>query len=71
MKPWWKSRVLWFNVAAAVFGVLEATTDLIGPALGITSAQFVAGYSIAVAVVNAALRVITTQALAFKKGHQE
>lgn len=62
-KPWWKSKTLWFNAAAAIFAVLESTTSLIGPALDITDAQFIAAYSLVLAVVNAFLRVITTQAL--------
>ena len=66
-KRWYRSPVLWANALAAAFGVLEGMTNLIGPALGVTNVQFLAGYSILLAVGNAVLRVITTQALAFGK----
>lgn len=63
MKPWYRSRTLWFNAAVAALGALEAGAGLLQP--------YVAGnvYAWGLALLtagNAALRVITTQGLTKK-----
>jgi len=62
-KPWWKSRVLRLNAAAAALAALEANTGLLQPLLPV---NFYSTLAVALAVGNAALRVITTQALCRK-----
>ena len=62
-KPWWKSRVLRINAAAAALAALEANTGLLQPLLPV---NFYSALAVALAVSNAALRVITTQPLCRK-----
>lgn len=59
-KPWWQSRVLWFNAIIAALAALEANVHLIQPYLPGNA------YSYGVVLLtigNAGLRVLTTQAL--------
>jgi hypothetical protein len=65
-KPWYRSKLILFNIAAAVFGVLEASANLVRDALGLTDGQTFACFALVVAVVNAVLRVVTTQAIALR-----
>jgi hypothetical protein len=62
-KPWWKSRVLRINAAAAALAALEANTGLLQPLLPV---DFYSALAVVLAVGNAALRVITTQPLCRK-----
>ncbi len=64
-KPWWRSRVLRTNAAAAALAALEANTGLLQPLLPV---NFYAVLAVALAVVNAVLRVATTQPLCRKEG---
>ena len=63
-KPWWRSRVLWLNAAASALAALEANTGLLQPLLPV---NFYSVLSVALAVGNAALRVITSQPLAARR----
>lgn len=64
-KPWWKSRVLRLNAAAAALAALEANTGLLQPLLPV---NFYEALVVALAVGNAVLRVITTQPIGVRKG---
>lgn len=64
-KCWWKSRTLWFNAFAAGLVALEAATGILQPRLPV---NFYTALAVALPVVNAMLRVITTQAIALKGG---
>lgn len=63
-KPWWKSRVLRLNAAAAALAALEANTGLLQPLLPV---NFYEALVVALAVGNAVLRVITTQPIGVRK----
>ena len=63
-KPWWKSRTLRLNAAAAALAALEANTGLLQPMLPV---NFYEALVVALAVGNAVLRVATTQPLAARK----
>jgi hypothetical protein len=65
-KPWYRSRTLWFNVSAGVFASLEATTGFMRELLQVQAPTVFGAYAVIVAAANAALRVITTTALAWK-----
>ncbi len=60
MKPWYKSRTLWFNVVMAGLAALEAGAHLVQAYVP----GNVYGWGLlALAVGNAGLRIITTQGL--------
>lgn len=59
-KPWWRSRTLWCNAAAAALVALEANTGLLQPHLPV---NFYTALAVALPIINALLRVVTTQAL--------
>lgn len=56
-KPWWRSRTLAVNALAAGMMALEASLDILQPLLGEAAWPMLAS---SLAVVNAALRVVTT-----------
>lgn len=66
-KPWWRSKVLWFNAACAGLAAAEAGTNLLQPLLPVNAYGAIA---FALSVGNAALRVLTTQGLAAGKDAQ-
>ncbi|GBL46260.1 hypothetical protein SFMTTN_2073 [Sulfuriferula multivorans] len=59
-KPWWHSKTLWFNAAAAALVALEANTNLLQPYLPV---NFYSALAVAMPIVNAVLRIVTTQGL--------
>lgn len=61
MKDWWKSRTIWINAAVIACAVLGAAIDAVRDALGPAAYLIVVA---AVAIINVALRKITTQPLA-------
>lgn len=59
-KPWYQSKIIWFNVAVAALATLELSASMIQPYV----AGNVYGYGLLLLTVgNAALRIITTQAI--------
>jgi competence protein ComGC len=59
-KPWYKSKIIWFNTACAALAALEASMNLIQPYVP----GNVYGWALLfVTMVNACLRIITTQAI--------
>jgi hypothetical protein len=60
MKRWYKSKTIWVNVGAAALMALEASTGLLKPYMADT---FWVAMAVALPMVNAMLRVITTQGL--------
>lgn len=60
MKPWYKSKILWFNAVVAALVALEASFSILQPLI---PANVYAVLSVVLTVGNAALRVITTQAI--------
>lgn len=62
-KPWWRSRTLQINTVVSALVALEAGTGLLQPVLPVNFYTLVA---VGLPVVNAVLRVVTTQALTRK-----
>lgn len=62
-KPWWQSKTLRINAAAAALVALEAGTGMLQPHLPV---NFYTALAVGLPIVNAILRVITTQALSAK-----
>lgn len=60
MKPWYMSKTLWVNTVAAMLVALEATTGALKPLLPV---DLYTTLAIALPLINAALRVVTTQGL--------
>lgn len=60
MKWWYRSRTLLINAFAAGLVALEAATGMLQPHLPV---NFYLAMSVGLPVINAMLRVITTQAL--------
>lgn len=63
MKAWYQSKTLWVNAIVAALAALEAGTGILQPFL---PANFYAIVAVGLPVVNAVLRIITTQGLALK-----
>lgn len=59
-KPWTRSRMIWVNAAAAALVALEANTGLLQPLLPF---NFYTSLAVVLPVINALLRVVTSQAL--------
>lgn len=64
MKAWYQSKTLWVNVVVAALAALEAGTGILQPLL---PANFYAIIAVGLPVVNAVLRIVTTQGLALTK----
>lgn len=60
MKPWHQSKTLWVNAFAAALVALEASSGLLQPHLPVNLYTTVA---IALPVINAILRVVTSEAI--------
>lgn len=59
-KPWFRSRTIWFNVAFAGLGALEASAGIVQPYVP----GSVYGWGLLILTVgNAMLRIVTTQAV--------
>jgi hypothetical protein len=64
MKPWYKSKTLWFNLIMAGLAALEASFSFLQPLFP----ESVYGILITVLTIgNALLRVISTKTLFFKE----
>lgn len=63
MKPWWQSKTLIINAAAAGLVALEASTGLLQPHLPMNLYTAIA---VALPIINAMLRVVTKQAIGIK-----
>lgn len=57
-KPWWHSKTLWLNAIAAALFALEAGTGVLQPFVPV---NVYAALAVGLPVLNAALRVLTTQ----------
>lgn len=64
MKPWYQSKTIILNALVAALVALEAGTGLLQPLL---PANFYAVIAVGLPVLNAVLRVVTTQAVALGK----
>lgn len=64
MKPWYTSKTLWVNALVAALAALEAGTGVLQPFL---PANFYAMVAVGLPVVNAVLRIVTTQGLALSR----
>ena len=62
-KPWWKSRTLWWNVAMAMLTALEANFGYLQKFLPVSFYTLMACW---LPIMNAGLRIITSQGLSFK-----
>ena len=63
MKPWYLSKTIIFNVLVAVLLAVETVTGLLQPHL---PANLYVIIAVGLPVINAALRVITSQAVSLK-----
>ena len=61
VKCWWASRVLWVNALVAGLVALEAVTGVLQPVLPVNFYVLVA---VGLPVINAILRVLTSQPVA-------
>jgi hypothetical protein len=66
MKAWYLSKTLWVNALIAALATLEASTGLLQPFL---PANFYTIVAVGLPVVNAVLRIVTTQGLALAKSN--
>jgi len=64
-KRWWRSKTLWFNASVAALTTAEMNLQVIQPLLGDHTYQVIA---FVLAVGNAALRMVSTQALVVRAG---
>lgn len=64
-KIWWRSRTLQVNALAAGLVALEAGTGLLQP---LVRERFYVMVAVGLPVINAMLRVVTTQALTRRRG---
>lgn len=62
-KPWWKSKVLWFNAVVSALAALEAGANLIQPYV---PGNIYAWGLLLLIVGNAVLRVVTVEGLNLK-----
>lgn len=60
MKPWYRSRTILVNAAVAGLVALEASFGLLQPHLPV---NVYAAVAVALPVINAILRIITTQGI--------
>lgn len=60
MKPWYRSKILWFNMICAALAALEGVTGLLQPHL---SVNVFTALSVVLPVGNAMLRVVTTEGI--------
>jgi hypothetical protein len=60
VKPWYLSKTLWVNALCAALIALEAASGLLQPHL---PANFYLIMAVALPIINAVLRVVTTQAV--------
>lgn len=63
-KVWWKSKTLWVNAIVASLAAAEAVTGVMQPHVGV---NFYAAIAVFLPIINAFLRVITTEALSVRK----
>jgi len=66
MKAWYQSKTLWVNAIVAALATLEASTGLLQPFL---PTNFYTIVAVGLPVVNAVLRIVTTQGLALAKSN--
>ena len=64
MKAWYTSKTLWVNTTVAGLVALEAGTGLLQPIL---PPHFYAIVAVGLPIVNAILRIVTTQGLSLGK----
>ena len=64
MKAWYLSKTLWVNALVAALVALEASTGLLQPFL---PPHFYAIVAVALPIINAVLRIVTTQGLRLGK----
>lgn len=63
MKPWWQSKTLWANTIAAALVALEANMGVLQPHVPV---NVYALFAFALPIVNAALRIVTSQGLTLR-----
>jgi len=66
MKAWYLSKTLWVNALVAALVALEAGTGLLQPFL---PPHFYAIVAVGLPIVNAVLRIVTTQGLSLGKSN--
>lgn len=60
MKAWYTSKTLWVNAIVAALVALEVSSGMLQPLL---PANFYASVAVVLPVLNAFLRIVTTQGL--------
>jgi len=66
MKAWYLSKTLWVNAIIAALVALEAGTGLLQPFL---PPNFYAIIAVGLPIVNAVLRIVTTQGLSLGRSN--
>ena len=66
MKAWYMSKTLWVNAIVAALVALEAGTGLLQPFL---PPHFYTIVAVGLPVINAVLRVVTTQGLSLRSNN--
>jgi hypothetical protein len=65
VKPWWRSKTLWFNALAFALAAVELNAGLLRAVL---PANWFAWFAFGVPIANALLRAFTHTALAGRNG---
>ena len=63
-KVWWKSKTLWVNAIVAALVATEAVTGVMQPYV---AEKFYAAVAVFLPIINAVMRVVTSEALGAKK----
>lgn len=63
MKKWYKSKTIWVNAIVAALVALEAVTGVLK---GVVADNFYVAIAVGLPVINAMLRIITTQPIGRK-----
>lgn len=66
MKAWYLSKTLWVNAIVAALVALEAGTGMLQPFL---PPHFYTIVAVGLPVINAVLRIVTTQGLSLSKSN--
>lgn len=64
MKPWYRSKTIWFNILLAALTALEASFSMLQPNIPVNVYGILATL---LAVGNAVLRIISTTTIKFKE----
>jgi len=67
-KPWWRSKTLWLNATVGALVALEGSTGVLQPVVPVNIYAVLAA---GLPVLNAVLRILTTQGVTLARGRVE